>query len=134
VNIYVYPLDGLAIMPTEGYLRSVPDAAWQVKAVGDFDGDRKADIVWRNSGSGENYLYPMDGRRIKPTEGYLRAVRDLSWQIVAAADYDGDGKTDLLWRNSSTGENYLYLMDGTTIKPSEGYLRSVPDMQWNVQP
>jgi hypothetical protein len=131
---YVYPMDGLAIKPTEGYLRSVPDAAWQVKAVGDFDGDRKADIVWRNSGSGENYLYPMDGRRIKPTEGYLRAVRDLSWQIVAAADYDGDGKTDLLWRNSSTGENYLYLMDGTTIKPSEGYLRSVPDMQWNVQP
>jgi len=74
----------------------------------------------------------MDGTTIKPTEGSLRTIADLNWQIVAVGDYDGDGKSDLLWRNSSTGENYIYPMDGTTIKPTEGYLRTVPQPNWQV--
>jgi len=130
---YLYPMDGRSIKVGEGFLRTVADTNWQVKAVGDLDGDGKSDIVWRHATSGQNYLYPMDGTTIKPTEGYLRTVADLNWQIVASGDYDGDGKADLLWRNSSTGENYLYPMDGTSIKPSEGYLRAVPDQNWQVQ-
>src|SRR2546426_1190980 len=129
---YFFSMMGGTTIPTEGYLRTVADPAWQVKGVGDFDGDGKADIVWRNSSSGQNYLYPMDGTTIKPTEGYLRTVTDLDWQIVAVGDYDGDGKSDLLWRNASTGQNYLYPMDGTTIKPGEGYLRTVPVGSWTV--
>jgi subtilisin family serine protease len=117
----------------EGYLRTVTEQAWEVKGVGDFDGDGKADIVWRNASSGENYLYPMDGTAIKPSEGYLRTVPDPAWRIVAVGDYDGDGKSDIFWRNSSSGENYLYPMDGTTIKPTEGYLRTVADQNWKPQ-
>jgi streptogramin lyase len=130
---YVYPMDGTSIKANEGFVRTVADTSWQVKGVGDFDGDGKADIVWRNSSSGQNYLYPMDGTTIKPGEGYLRTVPDPAWRIVAVGDYDGDGKTDIFWRNSSSGENYLYPMDGTTIKPTEGYLRSVPDQNWQPQ-
>jgi len=131
---YVYPMDGPTIKASEGYLRTVDDTRWEVKGVGDFDGDGKADIVWRNSSSGQNYLYPMDGTTIKATEGYLRTLSDLAWQIAAVGDYDGDGKSDLLWRNSSTGQNYLYPMDGTTVKPNEGYLRTVPPGYWTLVP
>src|SRR5439155_7943251 len=46
------------------------------------------------------------------------------------ADFDGDGRSDVLWRNASTGENYLYFMNGTTILGSEGYLRTVADLNW----
>ena len=130
---YLYPMDGLTIKATEGYLRTVADTAWQIVGVGEFDGDGKADILWRNSVSGENYLYPMDGTAIKPTEGYLRTVADLSWQVAGIGDYNGDGKSDILWRNGTTGENYLYPMDGRTILGTEGYLRTVMDQSWQVK-
>jgi hypothetical protein len=110
----------------------VASAQWQVKGVGDFDGDGRADILWRNSSSGENYLYLMNGVAIV-NEGYLRIVADPNWQIAALGDYDGDGKTDILWRSSATGENYLYPMDGTAIKPGEGYVRRVADQDWQPQ-
>src|SRR6266850_908936 len=129
---YIWPMNGCAIKPGEAYLRTVADTRWEVKAVGDFDGDGKADIVWRHAATGENYLYPMDGAAIKPSEGYLRTVADTNWTIVASGDYDGDGKSDILWRNFQTGENYLYPMDSTTIKPNEGYLRSVPLGGWAI--
>jgi len=129
---YIYPMDGTAIKSSEGYVRTVADMAWQVKGVGDFDGDGKADILWRNTATGENYLYPMDGTTIKPTEAYIRTVVNLAWDIAAVADYDGDGRPDILWRNSSTGENYIYPMDGSTIKPNEGFVRTVPDQAWRV--
>jgi len=130
---YVYPMNGTGIKTTEGYLRTVANQNWQVAGVADLDGDGKADIVWRNAATGENYLYPMDGTIIKPSEAYFRTVADLNWQIAALGDYDGDGKSDLLWRNSSTGENYLYPMDGSTIKPGEGYFRTVPETGWQIQ-
>ena len=130
---YLYPMDGTAIKPSEGFIRTVADSNWEVKGVADFDGDGKADVVWRNGQTGENYLYPMDATAVKPSEGYLRTVADLNWHIVAVGDYDGDGKSDLLWRNISTGQNYLYPMDGTTIKPGEGFLRTVPAASgWQV--
>ena len=74
----------------------------------------------------------MTGTTILGTEGYLRTVVDLNWEVKGTGDYDGDGKADVLWRNAVSGENYLYFMDGTTIKPSEGYLRTVPQPDWQV--
>jgi hypothetical protein len=121
------------IKPTEGYVRTVPGASWQVAAVGDFDADGKADIFWRNAGTGENYLFPMTGNAIKPSEGYVRTVPDLNWRVHLAADFDGDGKLDLLWRRAGSGENYLFFMDGKTIKATEGYVRTVAD-PWRIAP
>ena len=129
---YIYPMNGLSIKPVEGYLRTVADPNWQVVGTGDFDGDGKADILWRNSSTGQNYIYLMNVTAIV-TEGYLRQVADLNWKVGGVADFDGDGKADILWRNSSTGENYLYPMNGTTILGTEGYLRTVTDLNWQVQ-
>src|SRR6266850_1470854 len=126
---YIYLMDGTTI-PGEGFIRTVADLNWGVHALGDFDGDGRTDIFWRNRTTGENYIYPMAGLAIKPTEGYVRTVADPNWQVVAFGDYNGDGRTDLIWRNSSTGENYLYPMDGTTILAGEGYLRTVADQAW----
>src|SRR3989454_966241 len=129
---YIYFMDGTAIKPGEGFIRTVADQSWKVAGIGDFDGDGRDDILWRNTVTGQNYLYPMDGLAIKPAEGYLRTVADLSWQIAGVGDFDGDGKADVLWRNSASGQNYIYPMNGTTILGTEGYTRTVADSRWVV--
>ncbi len=50
---------------------------------------------------------------------------------AATADFNGDGKPDILWRNDATGQNVIWLMDGTT-KLSEVTLPAVPDTQWQI--
>src|SRR5438552_15002181 len=97
----------------------------------DFDGDCKSDVLWRNSATGEDYLWLMNGWTIA-SGGYLRTVADLAWQVKGIGDFNGDHKADILWRNSSTGENYLYVMNGLSIA-SEGYLRTVADQAWQVK-
>src|SRR5439155_241185 len=47
------------------------------------------------------------------------------------SDFDGDARSDILWRNAATGENYLYLMNGATVR-AEGFVRQVADPNWKI--
>jgi hypothetical protein len=40
-------------------------------------------------------------------------------------------QTDILWRNTQTGENAVWLMNGTNFASSV-YLTSVPDLNWQM--
>ncbi len=53
----------------------------------------------------------MDGTSIG-TAAFLPAT-GASWQ-PNIGDYDGDGKTDVFWRNGETGEVAVWFMNGTT--------------------
>ena len=129
---YIFLMDGTTVKAGSGYTNGVPDQAWQVAGVGDFDGDGRADILWRNSSTGEDYLFFMDGVTVKAGSDYTNGVPDLNWKIVGAGDYDGDGKSDILWRNTSTGEDYIFFIDGTTVQAGSGYTNSVPDLNWKI--
>jgi hypothetical protein len=46
-------------------------------------------------------------------------------------DFNGDGKTDILWRNKSTGQNVVWFMNGTTYS-SYAELVQVSDTNWEI--
>jgi FG-GAP-like repeat/FG-GAP repeat len=41
-----------------------------------------------------------------------------SWFPDIVADFDGDGRSDILWRNATTGDTAIWLMNGVTSKPN----------------
>jgi len=49
----------------------------------------------------------------------------------ARCDFNGDGKTDILWRNKSTGQNVVWLMNGTAFS-SYVWIETVADTNWEI--
>jgi len=80
-----------------------------VKAKGDFNVDSKPDIVWRNSATGANRVWYMDGITLLGIYS-LPTFANLNWTMVATGDFNADGKPDILWRNAATGANRVWYM------------------------
>jgi FG-GAP repeat len=68
---------------------------WTTVGVGDFDGDGKADILWRHT-SREVPIWFMNGTTIASV-GLLGRV-GTDWTIAGVGDFNGDGKADILWQ------------------------------------
>jgi hypothetical protein len=100
-------------LPGSGSASGPGALSWEVRGVADFTGDRKVDILWRNSVTGDLWV-SINGTT--PTGAYLNPRREssLNQQIGGVADFDNDGRLDLVWHDRSTGDLKIWLMTGTT--------------------
>jgi glucose/arabinose dehydrogenase len=100
----------------------LPGVDWHVVDTGDFDGDGKSDLLWRTDG-GALAIWEMDGTQIKAADFTKLGATSVGapgsdWHALGAADFDGDGKSDLLWRTDS-GALAIWEMNGTQIKAAD---------------
>ncbi len=116
---------GVATLAALGLAVSAPAAVRS-----DFDGDGKADVLWRNEANGQNRIWLMNGAAIA-AERRIALERDRYWQVQAAADFTGDGKADILWRHALSGANRLWVMN-TFVVTSTQLLPSLTDTDWRV--
>ncbi len=65
--------------------------------------------------------------------GYTRVLSatGADWAIAQVADFNADGKTDILWRNQSTGENIVWFMNGA-VYANYARIDAVGDTNWHV--
>ncbi|MHC4080941.1 MAG: FG-GAP repeat domain-containing protein, partial [Planctomycetota bacterium] len=108
------------------------DTSWMVVGTGDFDDDGKSDILWRHQVTGDNMIWLMNGPTVLAGSGPIQAVRNTNWTVVGTGDFDGDGKSDILWRNQANGNNSIWSMDGTTILPGSGAIPPRANSNWTV--
>ena len=107
-----------------------PNLNWNIFGVGDFNGDGKDDILWRNPATGQLFMMVMNGSSIVGG-GLFYTEGNINWKVVALGDYNGDGRSDILWRNDATGQIYMMLMNGTAVA-SAGFVWTEPNLNWRI--
>jgi hypothetical protein len=97
---------------TQKLAQTVQDLNWDIKGVADINKDGIGDLFWRNKETGENAVWLMarDGANIELGKGVFLDSADKSWQIKGIADFDNDGKTNVLWQRSN-GEAAIWGLD-----------------------
>jgi hypothetical protein len=124
------------VKDTGGAIVTLPGTAWDIRGLADFDGDQKADILWRNNTTGDLYVWFLDGPTLIGAS-YLTPSKlaDPNWKIVRVADFNADGKVDILWHNVVGGDLYVWFMNGT-VQTGASYLtpNKFADTTWAVVP
>jgi len=59
------------VRTAETYVRTIGDTSWEIRAIADFTGDQAADLLWRNTVTGELYSgrWKAQFRSAKSTSG-----------------------------------------------------------------
>lgn len=81
-----------------GHPKEVPVSVdWQVKGVGDFNGDGYSDILWRHDGGQVVIWYMVHAQHVR--DAYPGGTDpNHVWEIQGVGDFDADGSSDILWR------------------------------------
>jgi kumamolisin len=94
---------------------------------GDFNGDGKQDILWRNTQTGEVDIWFMSGASVV-SQAFVGNI-GLEWKIAGIADFNGDGVSDIVWQNTLTGSFGIWIMHGSTYM---GYGFASQGNQWSI--
>jgi hypothetical protein len=102
----------------------------------DFNGNLKSDILWQNS-DGLPAMWLMDDASATSVGGIgpfgpFPSDPGPSWHIKDDGDFDGDGRSDILWQNDD-GTPSIWLMNGFSAQ-SMGAVGPVnPGPSWQIK-
>jgi hypothetical protein len=97
---------GLSVNPSTGLISGTPGAPGT------------SSVILRATNAGGTGSQPLA----------LKIADD--WVLVGAADFNGDGKSDLIWQNTVTGQRTIWLMNGTTLV--SGVSLGVVSTDWDL--
>jgi FG-GAP-like repeat/FG-GAP repeat len=83
------------------WLSSTGVTGWRVAGTGDFNGDGRLDLVWQNDWNRRAVVWYMGGAQGNTSLwwDWLSSTDQWGWTLVGTADFNSDGKPDLVWQN-----------------------------------
>ena len=105
-----------------GSFQPAADYTYKCKTgLGDYNGDGYQDVLWQDNSTHQVTVHYFDGAQGATYIGwnYVNNTGEPNgWQLVGAADFDGNGVPDLVWEYMPTGQvtvNYYGGPEGDTF-------------------
>ena len=134
-QIYYWLLGGAngRVITSQGYVWSGNLPQWRIAAIADLNQNGTQDLVLQNSDTGAvNYwlLGGLNGVQII-SSGMFWAGGDKQWKALAAPDFDGDGKPEILFQHQVTGAVQYWTLQNLQIATT-GFIYSSSLASWKV--
>lgn len=113
---------------------TVGNSGWEIRGAGDTNGDGKADLIWQNVNDGRLAVWYMNGTQVTATMALsIDRMPTANWQIRAIGDTNGDGRADILWHKSDTGELAVWGLNGwIVVTTSRLSIGTMTDINWKI--
>jgi hypothetical protein len=108
--------------------------AFNLAGVGDFNGDGIKDVVWRDDFANITRFWSFNPSGVPTQTIDNGAIVGKGFALEAIADFNGDGKSDLVWRdtvsnvaviwNFNLGTNPTATLQTSTILDGSNYIRN----------
>lgn len=136
-HLRVWSMHEAARLSNRAVWPPAPDWTWHLGGVNDFNADGHADLLFRHQLTGEVDLWLLGGvdgvERIAQATLTGAPLPSPEWIVAATADFDRDGRPDILWRNLVTHKLAVWLLAGTVWRQTQvPNPDSAADANWAV--
>jgi hypothetical protein len=114
-DVSIWQMNGTQVTSTTTVGTINAAGGWHFAGVGDFNGDGKSDLFFLNDTTHGAAVWLMNGNQVtaNPQIGTINAAG--GWHFADIGDFNGDGKSDLLFLNDTTHGVAVWQMNGTQV-------------------
>ena len=105
---------------------------WRIAGVGDFNQDGRPDVVWQDPVSGAAQVWFLGGAQGNVVTGAAVLSTGNSWRIMSVADFNGDGRADLIWQDPVSGLAQIWLLGGAQGTAVTSAINLTASNSWRI--
>ena len=110
-----WQIDGLQVISAAQIGTINAAAGWDYSDRADFNGDGKTDLFFLNDTTHGTAIWQMNGTQVLSAAQVGTIDAAAGWHYTTHADFNGDGKSDLLFLNDTSHGVAVWQMNGTQV-------------------
>jgi hypothetical protein len=108
-------IDGATVSSKSSFGKVLPKTGKTIMGIKDANGDGRSDLYWYNINTGTVSAWLMNGSTISSKVSYGGLSPKDGWSPYGLADFNNDGKNDLVWYNTLSGEIQVWYINGVNV-------------------